>query len=92
MVERIMFQFTLHLHTIENVTVLYLTGFRAETLVGRLPERSVGPIDRSPTILASRQVERTLTRLLKIKKKRKKKKERNGPPRGTEGRRALAQI
>lgn len=67
MAERIMFQFALHSHATENVTVLYLTRFHVEALVGRyhVGERMVGRsidldnfgVDRSKGLL---------TRLLKI--------------------------
>lgn len=39
-----MFQFALHSHATENATVVYLTGFRAEALVGR---HSAAMVDRS---------------------------------------------
>jgi len=54
MAERIMFQFALHSHATENATVVYLTGFRAEALVGR---HSAAMVDRS----AGRSVGRSIS-------------------------------
>lgn len=48
MVERIMFQFALHSHAIENVTVLYLNWISR----GNTRGTGTGTIDRSSTISA----------------------------------------
>jgi len=78
--KRIMFQFTLHSHATENATVVYLTGFRAETLVGRAAlERSAGrSVGRSISTISAptgRGDSDAVTENLKKKSKRKKKTE-----------------
>jgi len=100
--KRIMFQFTLHSHATENATVVYLTGFRAETLVGRAAlERSAGrSVGRSISTISAptgRGDSDAVTENLK-KKKIKKEEEnrnkngRNGHTRGGRGRDARART
>lgn len=93
MAERIMFQFALHSHATENATVVYLTGFRAEALVGQCSgtvDRSTGrPIGRSISTISAptgREGSDAVTENLKNRKRGEKKTEKKWEERTRGGR------